>query len=85
MRIDIVITNAGKIVQTLDSAYKEFENDAGRKIQEPIPQLKAVHKKIGVLLSRIELPPYLHSGRKKHSTLTNAKAHKQATVTCPHD
>ncbi|ELY4458946.1 RNA-directed DNA polymerase [Cronobacter sakazakii] len=63
----------------LDSAYKEFENDAGRKIQEPIAQLKAVHRKIGVLLSRIELPPYLHSGRKKHSTLTNAESHKQAT------
>ncbi|KTQ50779.1 reverse transcriptase family protein [Enterobacter cancerogenus] len=63
----------------LDSAYKEFENDTGRKIQEPIAQLKAVHRKIGVLLSRIELPPYLHSGRKKHSTLTNAESHKQAT------
>ena len=63
----------------LDSAYKEFENDAGRKIQEPIAQLKAVHRKIGVLLSRIELPPYLHSGRKKHSTLTNAESHQQAT------
>lgn len=63
----------------LDSGYKEFENDAGRKIQEPIAQLKAVHRKIGVLLSRIELPPYLHSGRKKHSTLTNAESHKQAT------
>lgn len=62
----------------LDSAYKEFENDAGRKIQEPIAQLKAVHRKIGILLSRIELPPYLHSGRKKHSTLTNAESHKQA-------
>ena len=43
----------------LDSAYKEFENDTGRKIQEPIAQLKAVHRKIGVLLSRIELPPYI--------------------------
>ncbi|WP_312778374.1 reverse transcriptase family protein [Pseudescherichia sp.] len=63
----------------LDSAYKEFENDSGRKIQEPIAQLKAVHRKIGALLSRIELPPYLHSGRKKHSTLTNAESHKQAT------
>lgn len=63
----------------LDLAYKEFENDAGRKIQEPIAQLKAVHRKIGVLLSRIELPPYLHSGRKKHSTLTNAVSHQQAT------
>jgi hypothetical protein len=41
----------------LDSAYKEFENDAGRAIQEPIAQLKAVHKRIGTLLSRIELPP----------------------------
>lgn len=63
----------------LDSAYKEFKNDAGRTIQEPIAQLKAVHRRIGFLLSRIELPPYLHSGRKKHSTLTNANAHRQAT------
>lgn len=63
----------------LDSAYKEFENDAGRTIQEPIAQLKAVHKRIGALLSRVELPPYLHSGRKKHSTLTNAESHRQAT------
>ena len=63
----------------IDSAYKEFVNDAGRKIQEPIAQLKAVHRRIGVLLSRIELPPCLHSGRKKHSTLTNAESHKLAT------
>ncbi|MFV8925729.1 reverse transcriptase family protein [Serratia fonticola] len=63
----------------LDSAYKEFENDAGRRIQEPIAQLKAVHRRIGVLLSRIELPPYLHSGRKKHSTRTNAESHRHAT------
>lgn len=63
----------------LDSSYKEFENNAGRTIQEPIAQLKAVHKRIGALLSRVELPPYLHSGRKKHSTLTNAECHRQAT------
>lgn len=63
---------------TLDTAYKEFVNEAGRKIQEPIPQLKAVHKRIGALLSRIELPRYLHSGRKKHSTVTNAESHKYA-------
>jgi hypothetical protein len=35
----------------LDSAYKQFENDAGRTIQEPIPQLKAVHKRIGTRLA----------------------------------
>ncbi|AXF63639.1 reverse transcriptase family protein [Leclercia sp. W17] len=63
----------------LDSAYKEFKNDAGRTIQEPSAQLKVVHKRIGALLSRIELPSYLHSGRKKHSTLTNAESHRQAT------
>nr|WP_237027888.1 reverse transcriptase family protein [Pectobacterium polaris] len=60
------------------SAYKEFVNDAGRTIQEPIAQLKAAHRRIGVLLGRIELPTYLHSGRKKHSTLTNAESHIQA-------
>lgn len=63
----------------LDSAYKEFVNDTGRTIQEPIAQLKSVHKRIGILFSRIELPQYLHSGRKKHSTLTNAESHRHAT------
>lgn len=62
----------------LDSAYKEFVNDSGRTIQEPIAQLKAVHRRIGVLMSRIQLPAYLHSGRKKHSTLTNAESHRKA-------
>lgn len=63
---------------SLDSAFKSFTNEAGRAIQEPIPQLKAVHKRIGTLLSRIELPNYLHSGRKKHSTITNAESHRFA-------
>lgn len=63
---------------SLVTAYKEFVNEAGRTIQEPIPQLKAAHKRIGNLLSRIELPKYLHSGRKNHSTFSNAESHKQA-------
>ncbi|MCA6984709.1 reverse transcriptase family protein [Pectobacterium brasiliense] len=64
---------------SFETAYKVFINESGRTIQEPIPQLKAVHKRIGILLGRIELPIYLHSGRKKHSTLTNAESHRYAT------
>ena len=61
-----------------DKSYNIFTNENGRTIQEPIPQLKLAHKRIGKILSRIEMPSYLHSGRKKHSTLTNARAHIKA-------
>lgn len=59
--------------------YSEFEeidkNSKPRKIQKPIHQLDLVHTRIASLLCRIKAPDYLHSGKKKHSNVTNAKAH----------
>lgn len=54
--------------------YNEFVNDRGRKIEHPIGKLGVVHKRIAKLLSRIELPAYVHA-QKGHSYVTNAKAH----------
>ncbi|WNJ97623.1 reverse transcriptase family protein [Vibrio ruber] len=59
--------------------YSEFE-DIGksgkpRKIQKPSRNLDIVHTRIASLLSRISTPTYLHSGKKEHSNVTNAKAH----------
>ncbi|ECU5122509.1 RNA-directed DNA polymerase, partial [Salmonella enterica] len=46
-----------------------------RKIQKPLDKLDVVHTRIASLLSRIALPEYLHSGKKRCSNVTNAKAH----------
>ena len=46
-----------------------------RPIVRPIGQFYAVSKKLGALLSRIALPPYLHGGVKGRSPRTNALIH----------
>ncbi|MGO2405305.1 MAG: reverse transcriptase family protein [Vibrio litoralis] len=60
--------------------YSEFEdvgkNGKPRKIQKPLVKLDVIHTRIASLLSRIKVPDYLHSGKKKHSNVTNARAHK---------
>ncbi|WP_063658280.1 reverse transcriptase family protein [Aliivibrio fischeri] len=63
--------------------YAEFE-DVGktgkaRKIQKPNLELDKVHTKIASYLSRIKTPDFLHSGKKYHSNITNAKAHLDST------
>ncbi|MEL4422619.1 reverse transcriptase family protein [Shewanella algae] len=49
-----------------------------RQIHKPINKLDSIHTRIASLVCRIDLPSYVHSGRKKHSNLTNAKAHLSA-------
>lgn len=61
--------------------YNEFEHNKddggkGRKIQHPIGELDVVHTRIASLLCRIKTPDFLHSGKKHHSNVTNAKAHR---------
>lgn len=46
-----------------------------RPIQEPKPRLQRVHARIHKLLSRVEVPPYLHSAVQGRSYLSNAAAH----------
>ena len=54
--------------------YRVWLNDKGREIQQPIGKLASVHKRIGDLLSRIELPDYLYSQRGR-SYADNARQH----------
>ncbi len=49
-------------------------NGKPRIIEEPKIELKQVHCRLFKLLARIEPPPYLHSGTKGRSYLTNAAA-----------
>ena len=55
--------------------YRVWINDKGREIQAPHGWLAQVHKRIGVLLSRIELPDYVYS-QKGRSYADNARAHR---------
>lgn len=59
---------------TLDDNYRVFMQ-GNREIQFPKYKLNRVHTRLASLLCRIEMPDYLHSGVKKRSYITNAKAH----------
>ncbi len=54
--------------------YRVWLNDSGREIQQPIRWLGQVHKRIGSLLSRIEVPDYVFS-QKGRSYADNARHH----------
>jgi hypothetical protein len=54
--------------------YRVWSNAKGREIQQPLKWLAYVHKRIGNLLSKIELPDYVYS-KKGRSYVDNAKQH----------
>ncbi len=56
--------------------YKVFNHKAiNREIQEPKSTLQRLHKRVHILLSRVEAPAYLHSAIKGRSYLSNARKH----------
>lgn len=54
--------------------YRVWTTEKGREIQAPKGWMAAIHARIAVLLSRIELPDYLYS-RKGRSYADNAQQH----------
>ena len=54
--------------------YRVWLNEKGREIQQPLGWLAHVHRHIGKLLARIELPDYLYS-QKGRSYVDNARQH----------
>ncbi len=62
-----------------DGNYAEFtelgKSGKPRSIQKPCYKLDVIHTRIASLLCRIETPPFLHSGKKCHSNVTNAATH----------
>lgn len=58
--------------------YRVFhiqQGDKSRQVEVPKAIVERLHRRLFSLLERIEKPPYLHSGVKKRSYLTNARAH----------
>lgn len=63
----------------LTAQFKEGtteKNGKQRKTETPVRSMRGVHNRVQSLLARIETPEYLHSGKKKRSYLSNAKAHE---------
>ena len=58
--------------------YRVWTNEKGREIQAPHGWLAQVHRRIGELLARIELPDYVYS-QKGRSYADNARAHRGDT------
>lgn len=59
-------------------SYRVWTNEKGREIQAPHGWLAQVHRRIGELLARIELPDYVYS-QKGRSYADNARAHQGDT------
>lgn len=72
------IRDINKLKNFNNSYYNVFINQDNREIQEPINEMYIIHNRIASLLSRIATPDYLHSFKKKHSYITNSKAHLSA-------
>lgn len=56
-------------------AYRVWQEQDGRWIQEPTRHLRAVHTRVAVLLRRILPPDYRQSGVRSRSFLSNAANH----------
>lgn len=60
-----------------EECFISFTQD-GRELFKLKPNTKKIHQRLHKLMSKEALPPYIKSGRKKHSYLTNAFEHKEA-------
>jgi len=68
-----------------DASYREWEAESGRLIEEPVKSLKLVQGRVKELLSRIEHPPWVHSGVRGRSYLGHAEHHSGQRYVCSMD
>ena len=77
--LGIPLSKLLRLVELGDRNYHQFEiRPMGRKsrlVQHPKEQLEYIHERLFTLLRRVIPPPYLHSGIKGRSYVTNAKSH----------
>ena len=66
------------------NTYRVFKTHTGREIQNPLGEMKRIHKRIAGLLARIQMPDYLTS-KKQSSYIDNAKMHIGALKTVKTD
>ena len=66
------------LIESGDSNYRAYAGTDGRHIQYPVGLMASCHKRLAALLSRIELPDYVHS-KKGRSYVSNALTHANDT------
>ena len=65
-----------KLLEEADDNYTRWtDKKTGRAMQRPKPLLEKVHRRVGILLARIETPEFLHSAVKGRSYISNAEQH----------
>ncbi len=71
-----------QLLEADDNYIRWTDKETGRPIQRPKPLPERLHKRVGVLLSRIETPDFLHSAIRGRSYISNASQHdaNQPTV-----
>lgn len=71
-----------KIIREIENskAYFPSQGKNGRSTLGPKKELKLIQKRINNLLTRIEIPEWVHGGIKKKSIQTNAGTHKNSNV-----
>lgn len=78
-RVLLVDVEKFQFINEICTQYNVFTTVAKtnkvREIQTPINFLEIIHNRIASLLCRIKTPNYIHSGKKNHSNISNAKAH----------
>ena len=70
-----------RLLRAKDNYIRWVDQESGRPIQRPKPILENAHKRVAVLLGRIETPDFLHSAVKARSYVTNAAAHRPDVAT----
>ena len=66
------------LIESGNANYRAYTDSDGRDIQYPVGPMAACHKRLARLLSRIEVPDYVHS-KQGRSYVSNALAHANNT------
>lgn len=74
-RLRVTLDELNELCAATDNYKRWTEKKTGRPIQEPKPKLDKVHKRVALLLAKIETPDYLHSAIRGRSYITNARGH----------
>jgi len=74
-RLRVTLEELNELCAATDNYKRWTDKKTGRPIQEPKPKLDKVHKRVALLLAKIEAPDYLHSAIRGRSYITNASGH----------
>lgn len=78
-RLCVTLDELNELCAATDNYKRWTDKKTGRPIQEPTPKLDKLHKRVAMLLAKIDTPDYLHSAIKGRSYITNASGHSVDT------